>query len=309
MITHHMTHRIRLALTTAAVGLATATTAPAALLVEESFNIGTGAGEFTAGQPLENQPATGANTNGWSGAWDVTAANLNDVTAESGGLAYSAIPGTTIGGTGGSNGHADAGAQAVRPIGSNATLQAADTLWARVLWQPQSNTNGEFFSFRRDSSGDGRFTIRHREVQAGGLVSDILLRPISGNSGDDVAVFSSPAAGQTHLMLFKIDIDRTGTNDETVSLWVDPIATNEAGLGAPSALVAGDFLNNSDNQFAQFDFTGNTNYLLDEIAIGETFFDVTGVIPGADAPPAVPEPASMLLVGLGGAALLRRRRA
>jgi len=286
-------------LAAAAMFAAAVAPAPAAVLVEESFNIGAGAGEFTAGQTLENQPATGANTNGWSGAWDVT--GTTESISEAGGLSYSAGTIGTIGGIGGSNGNALGTADTRRAIASDTTLQTATTLWARVLFKPSND--GNFFSFRTDGdSGDGRFTMRWKPGATPDPRRDILLRPLgsSGNSNDVTGDFGSLTLGSTNLFLFKVTADRSDSNAETVRLWVNPTTSDESQLGAATATVSGNILDSTNNQFNKFDFTGgNTNgFGIDEVAIGETFNDVVPV----------PEPASMLLVGLGGAALLRRRR-
>ncbi len=275
--------------------LAAAPNASAAIVVNESFNIGSGSGEYTDGVSLQNQPTTGAATNGWAGAWDVTA--TNDSFSESGGLTYSAGSIGQIGGTGGSNGNAVISGATDRVIASNGTLQTATTLWARVLFQ--SAGNDAFFSFRTDgSANNGRVTFRHTDTKG-----DILLRTLDGTNISDPAdpgFQSQIVTGVTNLMVFKFTIDRSGTAAETVDFWLDPTTSNEALLGAPTATVSGNILDSTNNQINFFNLTGgDSNYKADEIAIGETFNDVVPV----------PEPAS-LTMGLAGLTLLlgRRRR-
>jgi len=142
--------------------------AQAAILVEDPFDIGTGPGEYTAGNPLDDgstgQPANIPTTGGWAGAWD--SGNVN-ATSQSGGLEYTAIPGVTIGGSGTGEGHINTGGSGgpVRKIASNATLGSASELWMRILWQPNSTLGPEFFNFRRDAGGsaDGRIVIRRSD--------------------------------------------------------------------------------------------------------------------------------------------------
>jgi len=121
----------------------------------------------------------------------------------------------------------------------------------------------------------------------------------TGNDANANAdLFPTLNGGDTHLLLFKLTIDRTAGADDTVDLWADPTATSEGALGTPTASVTANLLDGSGDQLSQFDFTGSNDYLLDEFAIGETFADVV-----------IPEPASVVLVGLGGVLLLSRRRA
>jgi len=285
---------IRIAACCAAMLLAAAV-APGALIVEEQFNIGTGAGEYTAGD-LTNQPTTIDPAKGWSGTWATSNAD-----AASGGLEYTPY---SIGGTGGSNGHVStAGTSSDRAIASDTTLGTASELWMRILWQPNSTLGPEFFNFRRGSSSDGRIVIRRNDtLGSAGQRNDLLVDGIAAGVGDQASdEFATLSGGDTHLLLFKLTIDRTASMDDTVDLWVDPTATAEAGLSTATASVTANFLEGA-GQISQFDFTGVNTYLLDEIAIGETFADVTNtaVIP---TPAALPGGVALL-----GMALLRRRR-
>jgi len=245
--------------------------AHAAPLVEESFNIGTGSGEYTDGASLKNAPTTGAATNSWGAAWTVT--GTTESISEAGGLTYSAGSVGTIGGTGGSNGNALGTADTRRAIASDTTLQTANELWMRVLFRPTND--GNFFSFRSDGSGgNGRFTMRWAPGAPPDPRQDILLQDLSGTQTTDG--FGSLTLGSTNLFLFKVTADRTGSAAETVQLWVNPTTSDESQLGAATATVSGNILNSTNDQFNQFDFTGgDTNgFGIDEIAIGSTFGDV-----------------------------------
>jgi len=286
-------------MTPAAAALLAAAVAPAsaAVVVEESFNIGAGSGEYTDGASLQGAPAIGAATNGWDGAWNVT--GTTDSIAEAGGLTYSAGTIGTIGGTGGSNGNAFATADTRRPIASDATLQTANELWLRVLFQPSDN--GNFFSFRTDGGeSNGRITMRWNPGATPDPRQDILVRDLSGanTTGD----FGSLTLGSTNLFLFKVTADRTGSAAETVELWLNPTTSDESQLGPATATISGNILDSTNNQFNQFDFTSGDGdgFGIDEVAVGETFNDVVPV----------PEPTSMsMALAIGGwLGVMRRRR-
>ena len=99
-----------------------------------------------------------------------------------------------------------------------------------------------------------------------------------------------------HLLArLEFDVNGGGTPDQ-VSLWVNPSDTTSlATLGTPSATVA-------DNNLGPYTRlrlgTGSSSLTADNLYIGTTLADVTPV----------PEPSSAALLGLGGLALILRRR-
>jgi hypothetical protein len=113
--------------------------------------------------------------------------------------------------------------------------------------------------------------------------------------------------GVTHLIVGRIDFDFSGVN-ERLTLWVDPTdVTTEAAAGAF-------YIQNSEFDLAAITtvrpFSGNTaagfNAIsadYDEIRLGGNWASVT-----TDAVPAIPEPATGLLLALGGAALAAMRK-
>lgn len=190
-----------------------------------------------------------------------------------------------------------AGSRAI--AADSTTLGSESELWMRILWQPHDTSlDGEYFNFRRDTSGDGRIVIRRNNTLGiDGERNDLMVDPFGGDA--EVAdEFATLSGGDTHLLLFRLTIDRASGVDDTVDLWADPTATSVSGLGTPTASVTANLLDGDNDQLSQFDFTGDNVYLLDEFAIGETFNDVT----------TIPEPSALGLLLLGGAAMLRRRR-
>lgn len=95
--------------------------------------------------------------------------------------------------------------------------------------------------------------------------------------------------GDTHLMVALIDFDAN-----TTTLWVDP-TTNPVNAATPfDAQLGAQVPGASQTLWAN---AYNTVATIDDIRIGTEFSDVV-----------VPEPSSLALLGLGGLAMVRRRR-
>ncbi len=125
----------------------------------------------------------------------------------------------------------------------------------------------------------------------------IYYRPLSGAqaSADDALT-----EGIANLVLFRIIIDADGTNDD-VTIWTNPDVTDLASETPAIAKATVDFVGSSITGLTVQSWgTGNVG-AIDMITLSDgpnAYFDVTGV----------PEPATMLLLGLGGLTLVRRRR-
>ncbi len=87
-----------------------------------------------------------------------------------------------------------------------------------------------------------------------------------------------------------------------MDVWLNPLLNNEGSLGAGDISITVDA--NNDGSATQINRLGYLHQkwespnLMDEIRMGESYADVTPI----------PEPATMVLLALGGLAVVRRRR-
>lgn len=126
-----------------------------------------------------------------------------------------------------------------------------------------------------------------------GLVDDIFSLRRSNQPGGDVGSYT---LGATVELVGKIEFNTSGVN-ESITLWVNPtdVETSaislsrtdyDVGWVTPTHVTAGNFV------------LGSGTGVIDDIVLGTTWWDVS----------AVPEPSSAALLGLGGLALIFRRR-
>jgi hypothetical protein len=188
------------------------------------------------------------------------------------------------------------------------TLGATNpTLYASFLMNIQAApvTNSRLLAGFRSDPGSGGFTPRLGVTLTPNLelaLNHNSLTPTSGNS-------SALSLNTTYLVVMGINWNGGNLNDDEVSLWINP--TSLGGPTPPAAdltsSLGGDGLANPD--FGGFYFilrsvaaqNGGGTYFFDEARVGRSWADVT---PSA----AIPEPASLFLLGIAGLAFLLRRR-
>ncbi|MDQ8190528.1 PEP-CTERM sorting domain-containing protein [Roseibacillus persicicus] len=253
-----------------------------ALTVYEGF-------EYTSGEGLSTQ-------NGGVGfaggeAWNVgtaTGASVGSLTVASDSLSYGALQTTGGAAMGVRSGSSVA---MFRDFGSTIGGSGSN-VWMSFLIDVEGNTAG--FSLYNGGS---------EATFSGGINSGYSHRLYNGG-GDPMssAISNSPAATiapGAHLMVAQFDMSG-GT--PTFNLWVDP---DVASLGTGAAPVGGTFSSvTSGTQNFSFDsirigmFSSDQTMVLDELRIGESWADVSPI----------PEPSTVLLVGLAGVGLARRKR-
>jgi hypothetical protein len=275
----------------AVLTLALAPTAMGDLLLYEGF-------DYTA-DPLGS--ADGGD--GWTSAWGSC-----DWTPAASSLTYSTLP--TSGVAYGDQTSAD------KPAGARSWLdgvtrfdQDAGTIWFSFVIKVQDfGSGGQWVNFTGGKNYGRGFGVK---IESGNLQAHMAY---NGKTGDDGPVTGGSYertfgathamnADETYMIVGKMvsDNDADGAQD-TLSLWVNPISLGSELVDGDDAafydVIAGHWGPEGNDLIAQFGGGGNpAQFLIDEIRIGETGLDV------------LPEPTTMALLGLGGLAVLRRRRA
>ena len=111
--------------------------------------------------------------------------------------------------------------------------------------------------------------------------------------------------GITQFVLLKFDMSTTG--QDTVSLYLNPVG--DEGSNTPDAQVTVDqYLMTTLGSFSAFVFGSATEPSFDELRVGDAWSDVQNNTAPHYWNVAVPEPASLCLVGIGAIGLLLSRR-
>ena len=166
-----------------------------------------------------------------------------------------------------------------------------------------------FSAIFKRTAGSNNFGInvsqQTHEYYGVGFRSENFTGNITANIGGTPGTTSTKTAfanGDTVFVIGRVLVDAgsAGVGSHIVDLWVNPSLTADLSSAAPRS---GDSW--IDRTYVGFAIADRVNFYAhqssavtyDEIRIGSTFDDVVGV----------PEPATMTLLGLGAAALLRKR--
>ena len=184
---------------------------------------------------------------------------------------------------------------------TGATLGAGQKIFAAFQFKARDDRanpsvdaiNNDYFAHFKDSG----FGFRSRIYMDDPNVADPtkFTLGLSGTSGGQTQKWAADLAfGTSHIVVMSYDFD-TGAAE----MWVDPTSMASTSLVESVTVSAGTAI----NAFAlRQDFIGgtpNNAVLVNIVTVGDTFADVFN---------AVPEPASLSLLAIGGLAVLRRRR-
>ena len=172
-------------------------------------------------------------------------------------------------------------------------------IWFSALVNVPTGTNFAGLAFDSDpwnSSGTAKYSHQLCELRVLLTPSQLVVDMDGGTpptaTGTETGTF---AADTTHLILGHMNV---GVGNDTLSVWVDP-DLNAALPAANFTSTTVDFMDSVVR--IGVPTSGTSGVYIDAILLSDTataFEDVTGV----------PEPASLALLGLGGLAMLRRRR-
>lgn len=286
----------RVAAIAVAATLAVAQTSLAAPLVEESFDYGS---SLSSGNNI-----AGANGGtGFSGAWANTRNSPDYIE-----------PGNTAGDliVAGGKAQGNAWSGIARPLdgslASNNLLDDGATLWFSAILDlaGQNTANADINIALTNAAKFDSGTFSNRENLDGATNEGV---GVTHSGGNIRAVYWDSAGGRTESGITSLSIGGAnpasalvvgkitwGAGSETIELYA-PDANLNLGSAITSLTTAGNLTQTSFNNLAiQF----KDSPRVDELRFGAT---------SADVLPAIPEPASLGLIGLGGLLMIKRRKA
>ena len=201
-----------------------------------------------------------------------------------------------------------------RPITNTPT--PGDVSWYSLMLRYESEDSAwSSTADLRAWQGLGTSSPRYTSV---GITSNGHLRAFEEQNGTQ-DIGPELAQDVDHFILVRLE-ELPGTTDDSMHVWVNPALDVEPTLASADAQITKTYLyvgNNSSYPFNRLQLTARLNnsgasnpedfVFFDEFRLGQTFADVTPHTSGAP----VPEPMTMLAVGLGISSLggyVRRRR-
>lgn len=163
-----------------------------------------------------------------------------------------------------------------------------------IVWASLTMSNGgtDGGSVRvENSSGGMQARIR---IETSGTYS--LFGGHIDTVSDASSIVATTDATIHDLVVFRF-VNTANANEQTASVWINPTAGSEGGLGTPDMTVTYTSFQNNRN-LGQFTIQAGS-LRVDELKVGTSYESVFTVIP---------EPASLALVGIGGLLLMLRRR-
>lgn len=307
-----------------ALGLLSVTAYPAnaVITVYEGFQYD-GLNDSLHGQP--NDPGgTDTDATGLGGTWSDTTGATNNMFIKSGSLAFGDLPttGNSIGYL--SNQQNDI---FTRPLtgGATTSISGSNEIWFSILFEKLQNnfSAGEGgFAFSNQTVGNSRIFLNDGTDGLAGFGfgpttsgSDLTPYAWDGSSlitGD--AVISVPPnngstntaglnLGPVHLIVGQISFDTGSGGTDEYTLYDYQLSGGSVAGGTLSPIASTIEINVDQTTSQMLDtinLTRQVNVNYDELRIGTTLDDVLGA--------QIPEPSSIMLLGLAGLGFLRRRR-
>lgn len=249
----------------------------------------------TLGNIATQNPGNSATSFGWSGAWK----GQTLITVQQDGLSYSGFASTEEGRLFVPR-FDNNGRWVMRQLDTGYDNSATETLYLSFLAQDVTQGGTEWGLELNNAGAGDRVHNSTRTLMVGMTSSGQLgMRTYGNGAGGTADAPLALGASTTNVELFVLKIELSATADsDTITIWRNPTdLTNEAANTAVGSLTGRNLV--FDN-IALNEFRNDDGVYFDEIRIGTTW----------DAVSPIPEPGTLLLVGiaLGSLLLFRRRR-